>query len=185
MAPTGDSNKTQVRITYPPTALRRHFTTSAVILFYLCLLLIPWGFTCILSFYPLSRASYSNSDSPLSSNDVANLRRGAQALAFLDGAQAVLAIPLTSFILARAAVVFAQRKSTKTEPLTASDVFALSARQWENPWWIKFGARTWTGTKSSFLALGTLLVALGGESLPVYFLLSWNFCITNPRMKHW
>jgi len=82
---------------YNPTALRRHRFTVVVLILYLLLLIIPWVFTVILKYRPLGTGAAYDAQcvNLLTPKDVSMLSDGNDTLAFLHGAQAVLALPVS------------------------------------------------------------------------------------------
>ncbi len=147
-----------VRIAFAPSILRGHFFTFIVIAFYVALLVLPWMFTCILNYRPIDHSSYYDAGGDWFWQDYSSLDKWAEGLAFLNGVQAVLAIPLTSFILARAAVVYAQTRSAGAKPLTAAETFALADRRWED---VLVPSADWLTTGPPPVQLGALFLLLG------------------------
>lgn len=145
----------------------RHYHISFVVLAYICLALFAWISTCILSFRPIVSSTYfadtthtffySNLDRLYQKNE-----RWFQATRVLQSIVSVLAIPLTSAVCAKAAVVFAQRSSRRTS-LSLRQTMALADKGWASPA-IVMRAGTPQGFKrigSSFLLIAIVLNLIG------------------------
>ncbi|GKZ18939.1 hypothetical protein AbraIFM66951_001899 [Aspergillus brasiliensis] len=97
--------------------------------FYVALLLAPWIMTCVMMVRPLDAAFYTRFGQ--SASVVLNILVSLKIIRVLENVQAVLAIPIVSGFLARAAVVYTQRRSSK-QKLSLRQVVTLANRPWAN-----------------------------------------------------
>ena len=109
---------------------RRRWEGWILLALYTPLLNVPWVLTCILNFRPISLPSYidhaGHYPPPAFENDV----RWLDAVRVMNTAAAVLTIPITSLLIARAAVVFLQRRGRSRSKITLAHFFELADRGW-------------------------------------------------------
>jgi hypothetical protein len=103
----------------------RHFWLLA---FYVPLIIVPWALTCVLAKRPINAPSYVNQMGFLNYT-VMTFRNLRVAVDVLNTIAALVTIPFLSALLAPAAVVFAQRR-TSGEIMSLHDVFVLADRGW-------------------------------------------------------
>ena len=161
---SSEANNSLSEATAYPT---RHYHVSFAVLAYICLALFAWISTCILSFRPFFWPTYfADTTQTLGYSDLGHLysknQRWFQATRVLQSIVSVLAIPLTSAICAKAAVVFTQRSSRRTS-LSLRQTMALADKGWASPATV-LRASTPQGFKhigSSFLLIAVVINLLG------------------------
>lgn len=97
---------------------------------YLPLLIVPWTLTCIMNFRPISAPCYINQAGYRTARDF-EVNEGWQvAINVMNAVAAVLTIPVTSLLLAEAAVVWLQRGKRGSAPLPLAQFYDLADRAW-------------------------------------------------------
>lgn len=135
---------------------------------YLALLITPWALTCAVAWNPDILAQRTmNARDP--TNDFYVSYSAVQAIEVLDAMAAVVSLPVLSSLLARAAVVFSQRRrgggTGSHRKLTVRQLFALADRGWWNLFLVLKKS-----TSSLLLVLGWLLL-LVAFVLPLVYVL--------------
>lgn len=146
----------------PDPLLRTHKRAYCLLFFYIPLVLIPWIITLILVHRPLTKPSWEYSEG-FSWKEYKQMRAWPKAIPIMNALAAVLAIPVTSAVLAQAAVVFAQKRSPGQQ-MSVRHLFTLSDRAWTNwPLLYRSLSSTEVGSKGVnwFVFGGAALVALG------------------------
>ena len=116
----------------PPSApLRRRTKTIWLLALYIPLLLLPWIFTCILNFRPISTKTYIsheglNTPAQFRAND-----NWQKAIRVFNSILSLVTIPVISAILAQAAVAYTQKQKS-SKRLTLRQTFALADRGWSD-----------------------------------------------------
>jgi hypothetical protein len=107
---------------------------------YIPLILVPWILTCVIAVHPLHASTYFDQEGiPL--KDVERMRNWATAINVLMSIASLITIPIISALLAQAAVVFTQRRSSE-QALNIKHLFSLADRGWTDiP--ILFGSLRW------------------------------------------
>lgn len=127
---------------------------------YLVILITPWALTCVVASNPriLVRKNpkktdyyYDLPESPVTYTIDYKL---ITAVNVLNTVAVVVSLPLLSYLLSRAAVIFSQRRNEKQE-LTVRQLFALA----DHTWWNIFSVLT-EGKSSVLLVLGWVILAL-------------------------
>lgn len=116
-----------------------------LLIFYLPLLIIPWALTCILSVRPLNGKSYI-SQSGLSPQVLTSIAQCTVAIAILNSTAGVVTVPITSALLAQAAVVYCQRPN-RNQKLNVKQLLALADLGWSD---ITILWTSWTTWRSSY-----------------------------------
>lgn len=110
------------------TELRHHSYAVIVIICYIPIVLVPWIATAYLSHRPFSRKTYYYQEG-FDIEEISTLQSWATAIDVLNSIASLLAVPITSFVLAQVAVIFSQgRKSSRQ--LSVRHLFALADRAW-------------------------------------------------------
>ncbi|KAL1858258.1 hypothetical protein Daus18300_010004 [Diaporthe australafricana] len=123
--------------------------------FYLALLIVPWALTCTISRRPSFIVQLYRWDTRY------YVQRGwLIAINVLNSLAIVLALPILSALLARAAVVFSQRRKPG-QTLSARQLFALADRGWYS--WAKVKS-SWSTSALLRFGFGLLFMAI---ALPV------------------
>ena len=147
----------------PP--LRTYRRAFLLLAFYIPLVLIPWIFTMVLVYRPLNKSFKSswNYAPGFSYKDYKLMLGLAKAIPILTAVAAILAIPITSAILAQAAVVMAERRYPGQQ-LSVRHLFSLADRAWCD-WGALNNTWTWKEAGSArvkrFLFAGAVLIFLG------------------------
>lgn len=131
-----------------------------LLVFYLPLLLLPWIISCILSKRPIGAPSYLDQQGSLDHKTVELIPKWTEAMRILNSIATLITIPTISALLARAAVVYCQRRS-ENQKLSLRQMFSLADRGWMNvriPFYSS-GSQD-EGTGSPFLCLGLLLLVI-------------------------
>lgn len=160
----------------PQDALSRQSVFPLLLgVLYLVLLLAPWVLTCVLAQNPnmLGWSSKHDVHSPTSKFYVDY--SVVTAIEVLDAVAVVVSLPVLSALLARAAVVFSQRRNKKRgapQKLTVRQLFALADRGWWNLLSVLDEA-----TSSLLLVLGWFLL-LVAFLLPIVYVSKEEVCFT-------
>ena len=139
-------------------ALRYRRTPFWLALLYLTTLVVPWVLMCILNKQPLTAPSYYYQKGARSARNFLALTGVLAFINVLRAISGVIVIPITSVILAHAAVVYSQRRRHEQE-LNMRQLFALANRGWADPGVLWECHRQ--GSSSRLLWLGGLLLLLG------------------------
>ena len=139
-------------------ALRYRRTPFWLALLYLTTLVVPWVLMCILNKQPLTAPSYYYQKGARSARNFLALTGVLAFINVLRAISGVIVIPITSVILAHAAVVYSQRRRHEQE-LNMRQLFALANRGWADPGVLWECRRQ--GSSSRLLWLGGLLLLLG------------------------
>ena len=140
----------------PPLRYRK--TPLWLLVLYLATLIVPWVLTCILDKRPLTASTYHDQRGRV---DVSGYLSFWRVLAFVYALRAIsgiLTIPVTSVILAHAAVRYAQR-CHPDQKLNMRQLFALADRGWADISILWHPKKS--GKSSWLLWLGALLVLIG------------------------
>lgn len=144
------------------TVLSRQSPVPALVaLVYLVLLVVPWALTCNVAKNPESLVRTTEKEYYLGQDfyDVWRFKLDYSTLTsirILNAAQATLCFPVLSALLARAAVVFSQRrKPGQRGHLTVRQLFALADRGWCNLFLV-----LQTSAISTLLIIGWLLLTV-------------------------
>ncbi|PLB37508.1 uncharacterized protein BDW47DRAFT_117926 [Aspergillus candidus] len=172
-----------------PLALRYRKLTVYLLIFYVPLLVIPWVLTCVMSGSPAPNGNSGQRYFPqygLAAHGVYSMLSWVAAIRTLNSIASVATIPVTSTLLAQAAVVYTQKRKA-LQRLTLRQLFALADRRWSDVTAVLEAARTaGRGIGSPFLWLGMGLIALSAVQHPLQQLLvSWESipvmtCLDNP-----
>ena len=136
--------------------LRKYRVWCWLFILYIPLIVVPWVLTVILNYKPLQLASYTDPNPhPQSSFDYDD---GALvAIRVLNSVAALLTVPITSFILACGAVLYAQRRR-RTQHLSLQQTFALADRGWGD---LRNIFTRGSPGRSFYLYFGFILVFIG------------------------
>ena len=143
---------------YRGSPLRYRRTPFWLAVLYLPTLIVPWVLLCVMDRRPLISPSYINQKAGVSREDYTTLSNVLAFVNVLRAISGVIVIPITSIILAHAAVVYSQRRRHGQE-LNARQLFALADRGWANIGTLWTSNKT--GSSSLLLWLGALLLLLG------------------------
>lgn len=168
-------NDTTRHVRPPPTPMRGdekkpvlHFHKRAflLLLFYIPLVLIPWVVTMIMVHRPLTRPSWIRLQG-FWMKDYKVMKGWATAIPIMNACAAVVAITVTSAVIAQAAVVFSQRRHPGQQ-LNVKQLFSLADRVWCDlgalPRSVTHGNARWKG-----FVLGATALVLLGEFNDVHF----------------
>lgn len=108
--------------------VRIHRRAFLLLFFYIPLVVIPWIITMILVYRPLTRSSWTYAPG-FWSKDYKVMRGWATAIPIINAFVAVVAVTVTSAVVAQAAVIFAQRRSPGQQ-LSVKQLFGLADRVW-------------------------------------------------------
>jgi hypothetical protein len=120
----------QIAPEYAP--LRRRKKVICILALYLPLQIIPWVLTCILNYRPLPVSTYIGQVGQYTPADFKLNQQWQTAIRVFNTISAVLTIPVTSLILAQAAVIYSHRRSYPSN-LTLKQLFQLADRGWTDP----------------------------------------------------
>ncbi|KAK2755084.1 hypothetical protein FQN54_006613 [Arachnomyces sp. PD_36] len=150
-----------------------------LLIFYIPLLIIPWVLTCALSGQPTDPQNTARKYLPQSGlmpNGALSLAIWAAVIPILGSIASVVTIPVTSALLAQAAVVYAQRRKNG-QKLSMRQTFTLADQRWSDVTVIH-DALCQGGSKrltSNFLWLAMLLILLSAIQHPIQnSLVSWQ-----------
>lgn len=144
-----------VEVSPRPTLFRQSIIPLLIATAYLVFLLVPWVLTCIIARNPnfilttSSRYKY-DVDRRYSANYTI-----LTAIDALNALAVVLSLPVLSSLLARAAVVFTQRRK-ENQKLTVRQLVALADRGW---WNVSLVFQRWTSSLLLFFGWVLLLIA--------------------------
>jgi hypothetical protein len=110
----------------PP--LRRYLRAFCLLVFYIPLILMPWIVTLVLAYRPLSQHTYAYAPG-FSKKEYHSMQAWAKAIPILNSIASILTVPITSALIAQAAVVFAQRRYP-TQQLSVRHLLSLADRTW-------------------------------------------------------
>ena len=97
---------------------------------YLPLLILPWTLTCIMTYRPVSAPSYFDHAGQRTARDF-KINEGWQvAISVMNAIAAVLTIPVTSLLLAEAAVLWLQRGKHNVSAVSLAQFYDLADRAW-------------------------------------------------------
>ncbi|KAK4175095.1 hypothetical protein QBC36DRAFT_379638 [Triangularia setosa] len=120
----------------PASSLRYYGTAAVIAVSYLALLIMPWVLTCILHYRPIAagRPCYEGLPGRTASRRYPALdtNKGPQflfAIQALNAVTTLVSIPVILALLARAAVVYSQRRTSK-QTLNARQLFTLADGGW-------------------------------------------------------
>src|SRR5690242_1790085 len=108
--------------------LRAHRRAFLLLFFYIPLVVVPWIITLVMVYRPLTRPSWIHA-SGLWQKDYKIMKGWATAIPIMNACAAVIAISVTSAVVAQAAVVFAQRRHAG-QHLSVRHLFSLADRVW-------------------------------------------------------
>lgn len=108
--------------------LKRHSPAIYLIVLYVPLVIVPWTTTVVLSFHPISKSTYYNPEG-FSLDEYKQMQSWVAAISVLNSIASLLAVPVVSFAIAQAAVVFSQKRAS-ADQLSVRDIFALADRAW-------------------------------------------------------
>lgn len=120
----------------PVTALfdppKRRVRILFILIFYLPLLIVPWTLLCIMRYRPLSATIYVDNTGKNTPHDFQINERWQTAINVMNAIAAVLTVPVTSLLLAEAAVVWLQQgdASKPKPPVSLAHFFDLADRGW-------------------------------------------------------
>lgn len=141
--------------------LRYRKTPIILLVLYSTTLIVPWVLTCILDDRSLTTSGYYDQRGRVDSNSYLSFWSLLAFIKALQSISGILTIPVTTAILAYAAVTFAQRRFDG-QALSMSQLFALTDRGWADIT-ILWRAGS-NGRSSSLLWYGALMVAIGTYS---------------------
>ena len=147
----------RVHVKKPP--LRYYHGVLVIAFLYLALLTVPWALTCLLARSPRwtkIESRYITDDDYLAR--ITKFKATFDAVRFLDGLAAVACLPVLTYLLARAAVVFSQRCRPK-QSLNARQLFALADSRFCQSAIID-------GDRTSVAIYGAVLLVLGNYIPP-------------------
>ncbi|KAJ4985530.1 hypothetical protein SVAN01_09001 [Stagonosporopsis vannaccii] len=108
--------------------LRTHKRAFLLLFFYIPLVVIPWIITMIMVYRPLTRPSWVRVQG-FWQKDYKIMRGWATAIPIMNAFAAIIAITVTSAVVAQAAVVFAQRRHSGQQ-LNVKHLLGLADRVW-------------------------------------------------------
>jgi hypothetical protein len=151
----------------PLVPLRYRKRSIYLLLFYAPLLIIPWVLTCVLAGSPAPNGGNGQRYFPqsgLSASGVFSMLGWVAAVRTLNSIAGVVTIPVTSALLAQAAVVYTQKRKPN-QKLSLRQTFVLADRRWSDVTVLVEACRsTGSGISSRFLWLGVILIVL---SMPI------------------
>ncbi|KAF4976454.1 hypothetical protein FZEAL_6892 [Fusarium zealandicum] len=131
-----------------------------ILAFYLPLLVLPWGLTCILMYRPIHLHAYIDQSGSYTPRDIANLENFQTAVDVLTRIGAIVGIPIVSALLAHGAVVYTQR-SRPGQKLSVLQMFTLADRQWLDVsflWRVVFKSALPASSTYFCLAVGLVII---------------------------
>ncbi|KAF2996042.1 hypothetical protein E8E13_002911 [Curvularia kusanoi] len=161
----------------PFVGLQCYRRAFVLLLLYIPLVVVPWVVTMILVYRPTTLSSWPYVDG-VWKRDYQQMRAWATAIPIMNAFAAVLAVPVTSAIVAQAAVVFAQRRRTPWQNLSVRHLFALADRPWVD--WDLLHQMMFEHEKGStsvkrFVFGGVVLVVCGAIQYPLsQIVVSWD-----------
>jgi hypothetical protein len=138
--------------------LRYRNTPRWLLGIYLVTLIVPWVLICILDTRPLTISSYHDQRGRVDSQAYLSFWSILALVNILRSLSGILTIPVTSTIVAYAAVTYAQKRHAK-QKLNATQLFALSDRGWADV--TKVWHANSSGRGSPLFWYGVLLVLIG------------------------
>lgn len=128
--------------------------------FYVPLLIIPWILTCLIAGPPATNGNDASQFSPQTDKGLLSLLAWVGSVRVLNSLASVVTIPVTSALLAQAAVVYTQKRLIY-QRLSIRQTFALADRRWSDiTVLIEASRATGNGIGSRFLWWGMALVVL-------------------------
>ncbi|KAH7313708.1 hypothetical protein B0I35DRAFT_480376 [Stachybotrys elegans] len=110
-------------------ALRYHITPAVVFFIYMIILIVPWVLLCILAERPFSASSYYDQRGTMTRQDIQAIDAVVRFANGMRAMSALLSIPITSTIMAYAAVRYSQRRKAD-QVLSTRQLFFLADRGW-------------------------------------------------------
>lgn len=139
--------------------LQYRWKSLVLVAFYVPILVLPWVLTCMLAVRPLGAVSYLNQRNGLTLAQMNQIELVNDASRVLNAVAAVATIPLTSALLAQAAVVYTQRHR-QNQRLNLAQLFALADKGWSDIAVLWRALHGKGGPNSWFLWLGILLISI-------------------------
>jgi hypothetical protein len=124
------------------SSMLEHYHTSAfdapkqrtrvwyILAFYLPLSIVPWTVICVTKYHPVNAPNYIDPTGQLTPRDFQINENIQAAMNVMNTIAAVLTIPVTSLLLAEAAVVWLQRGDVEKGPVSLDQFFDLADRGW-------------------------------------------------------
>ncbi|KAM3435087.1 hypothetical protein MY4824_005087 [Beauveria thailandica] len=173
----------------PSTTLHRHPGIAVLTVLYSLLSAISWTLICILTHRPIGERRHDKRDALAELQDFyAQSERYLRAARVLQAISSMLVIPLTSAVVAQAAVVSLQKqhgKRDKSRP-TLRQAVALADKAWIDPTtiWKILAKRRWKQYTSRPFIYGLVLTALGALIAPLQNILLSYHTIKVPGLSH-
>ena len=111
--------------------LKRRRRVLWILAFYIPLLLIPWVVTCVQNYRPISIPSYIGHGGEYTPADYRLNAEWQTAVRVMNSILAILTLPVTSALLAQAAVIHAHRKRS-SKALSLPQLLDLADRGWSD-----------------------------------------------------
>ncbi|THU89073.1 hypothetical protein K435DRAFT_969251 [Dendrothele bispora CBS 962.96] len=161
--------------TEPPLRYRKR--TACLLVIYLPTLIIPWVLTCLLNKRPLNASSYYIQDGSLTARQLLSIEEVVGLIKVVNAINGVLVVPITSAILAQAAVVYSQRRKP-AQSLNMAQLFALADRGWSDVVIMFTSILGSQVHRSGLLWAGAILTMLSAILQPIQSILITNEPIT-------
>ncbi|KAK0658726.1 hypothetical protein QBC41DRAFT_287500 [Cercophora samala] len=165
----------------PTSSLRYYGTAAAIAVSYLGLLITPWVLTCILHYRPIAAGRPFYEGLPWkafsSRYPALDTTKGPQflfAIQALNAVSTLVSIPVILALLARAAVVYSQRRTPK-QTLSARQLFTLADGRW----------LTGGYTPLSIYAVSLLAVALSLPLVRSLLISTETIAVASPTSGNW
>ncbi|KAM3510825.1 hypothetical protein MY11210_005546 [Beauveria gryllotalpidicola] len=156
----------------PSTTLHRHPGIAVLTVLYALVSAVSWTLICILTHRPIGEKRNDKLDAVAELQDFyAQSERYLRAARVLQAISSMLVIPLTSAVVAQAAVVSVQRQHRNCDESrpTLRQTVALADKAWIDPTtvWKILAKRRWKQYTSRPFIYGLLLTALGALIAPL------------------
>lgn len=151
-----EDEATEIRL----LALKYRKRAIYLLAFYVPLLVIPWILTCLIAGPPATNGFDTSQFSPRIDKGLLSLLAWVGSVRALNSLASVATIPVTSALLAQAAVVYTQKRLVRQQ-LSIRQTFALADRRWSDITVLFEAARSsGRGIGSRLLWWGMALVAI-------------------------
>lgn len=165
-----DSGMLRHQTATPLHTLRRRKRARWTLVFYLPLLILPWAFTCIMSHQPFGAPRYIDATGRIGDTIFRTNTRRLVAINVVNSVAAVLTVPVTSLVLAEAAVVYLQRRDGPQSHIPLTHFYDIADRGWTDASTIWSSLRSGTPC-NAFLLKSAMFLALCAMVLPLQQLL--------------
>jgi hypothetical protein len=114
----------------PKSKLKHHYAAIWLIVLYIPFIIAQWIITVILSYRPISKHqnTYHHPEG-FTIEEYKQMQSWVTAVQVLSSIVNLLAVPVVSFVIAQAAVIFSQKR-VPARQLSVHDIFALADRAW-------------------------------------------------------